>query len=345
MKIWRKLIKKTITTPEALAKVLDVNIEEIKKVHKKFPLRVDPYYLGLIQEKDDPIWKMVVPDIKELEGGGVKDSLSEEEQSPVPSIIHRYPDRVLFYTSYLCSANCRFCTRRHRVGDPRSIHAKGMEMGLEYIREHKEIRDVLLSGGDPLMMSDKRIEFLLNNISKIKHVEIIRIGSRVPVTLPHRITKKLCSILAKYSPIYFMTHFNHPREITREAKAACRRLSKTGTPLFNQTVLMKGINDDPEIMKELMHKLLQINVKPYYLYQMDLVKGTEHFRTSVQIGFDIIKKLRGHTSGLAIPHYIIDCPGGGGKVALDPPDNIHSFDEKKIKIKNYKGEIYSYPNS
>jgi lysine 2,3-aminomutase len=229
------------------------------------------------------------------------------------------------------------------VGDPTSIQSNGIEQGFEYIRNHSEIRDVIISGGDPLMMSDNMIEFILKNISTIQHVEIIRIGTRMPVTLPQRITTGLCEILKKYHPLYINTHFNHPIEITPESTKACAMLADAGIPLGNQSVLLRGVNDNPKVMKKLVQKLLTIRVRPYYIYQMDLVKGTDHFRTSVRAGLDIIESLRGHTSGLAVPHLVIDSPGGGGKITISQ-NPIIAFDENDIILKNYKGNLYSYPS-
>ena len=342
MEEWQNLVKETITIPEKLAQILDVDVEEIKRVHKEFPLRSNPYYLGLIEEKGDPIWKQVIPDIHEILGDGFEDPLAEEEQSPLPNLVHRYPDRVLFYVSYMCSIYCRFCTRKRKVGDPTSVSDKAIEMALEYIRQHNKVRDVIVSGGDPLMLADEKIESILRKLRAIEHVEIIRIGSRVPVTLPQRITPELYDMLKKYHPLYLNTHFNHPREITPESKKACEMLADAGISLGNQTVLLRGVNDDAAVMKKLMQKLLTIRVRPYYIYQADLVTGTEHFRTSFQKGLEIIDALRGHTSGLAVPHYVIDAPGGGGKIAIIP-DPVVSFDENEIVLKNYEGKIYRYP--
>ncbi len=363
MEEWKRLIRETIRNPEQLAEILDVDVEEMRRVHKEFPLRINPYYLSLIQKKGDPIWKQVIPDVHEIiaeqseaaNGGeaprsgrlfsfGVEDPLAEEEDSPVPNLVHRYPDRVLFYVNYMCPIYCRFCTRKRKVGDPRSIPRDGIELALNYIRQHTEVRDVIISGGDPLMLSDKKIESILSGLRAIEHVEIIRIGSRVPVALPQRITPELCEMMRKYHPFYLNTHFNHPREITPESKKACEMLADAGIPLGNQTVLLKGVNDDAAVMKNLVQKLLSIRVRPYYIYQADLVMGTDHFRTSVEKGLEIIDALRGHTSGLAVPHYVVDAPGGGGKIAIIP-NPIISFDENEIVLKNYEGNVYSYPST
>ncbi len=343
MEEWKRLVRDTVDTPEKLAAALDVDLEKMRKIHDEFPIRINPYYLSLIEEVGDPIWKQVVPDSRELMATGVEDPLHEEEDSDVPNVTHRYPDRVLFYVNYMCPIYCRFCTRKRKVGDPYSIPDDNAERGLQYLREHPEIRDVIISGGDPLMLSDRKIDYIVSGIRAIDHIEIIRIGSRVPVTLPQRITPELCSILKQHHPFYINTHFNHPREITSQAATACSLLADAGIPLGNQTVLLKGVNDDPETMCELMKKLLAIRVKPYYIYQADLVVGTDHFRTSIKQGLEIIAALRGHISGLGVPHYVVDAPGGGGKIAL-LPDPVVSFDDEEIKLKNYEGGIYSYPS-
>ena len=341
---WKRLVRDTVNTPEKLAAALDVDVEEVRKIHEEFPIRINPYYLSLIEEPGDPIWKQVIPDSREMVHTGVEDPLDEEHDSPVPNVTHRYPDRVLFYVNYMCPIYCRFCTRKRKVGDPHSIPDNNVETGLQYISEHPEIRDVIISGGDPLMLTDRKIDYIVGGLRAIKHIEIIRIGSRVPVTLPQRITPELCAIFKKHHPFYINTHFNHPREITPETTKACGMLADAGIPLGNQTVLLKGVNDNPEVMAELMKKLLTIRVKPYYLYQADLVVGTDHFRTSVKKGLEIISALRGHISGLGVPHYVIDAPGGGGKIAL-LPDPIVSFDDEEIKLRNYEGDVYSYPST
>ena len=344
MEEWKRLVRDTVDTPEKLAAALDVDLEKMRKIHEEFPIRINPYYLSLIEEVGDPIWKQVVPDSRELIATGVEDPLHEEEDSEVANVTHRYPDRVLFYVNYMCPIYCRFCTRKRKVGDPDSIPDDNTEKGLQYLREHREVRDVIISGGDPLMLTDRKINYIVGGIRSIEHIEIIRIGSRVPVTLPQRITPELCAILKKHHPFYINTHFNHPREITPETTKACGMLADAGIPLGNQAVLLKGVNDDPEIMVELMKKLLAIRVKPYYIYQADLVVGTDHFRTSIKKGLEIIAALRGHISGLGVPHYVVDAPGGGGKIAL-LPDPVVSFDDDEIRLRNYEGGVYSYPST
>lgn len=344
MEEWKRLVRDTVDTPEKLAAALDVDLEKMRKIHEEFPIRINPYYLSLIEEVGDPIWKQVVPDTKELIVTGVEDPLHEEEDSEVANVTHRYPDRVLFYVNYMCPIYCRFCTRKRKVGDPDSIPDDNTERGLQYLREHPEVRDVIISGGDPLMLTDRKIDYIVGGLRAINHIEIIRIGSRVPVTLPQRITPNLCAILKKHHPFYINTHFNHPREITPETTEACGMLADAGIPLGNQAVLLKGVNDDPDVMVELMKKLLAIRVKPYYIYQADLVVGTDHFRTSIKKGLEIIAALRGHISGLGVPHYVVDAPGGGGKIAL-LPDPVVSFDDDEIRLKNYEGGVYSYPST
>jgi lysine 2,3-aminomutase len=342
MEKWKWLVKESITRPEDLAAVLDVDVEEIKRVSDEFPLRITPYYLSLIREKGDPIWKQVIPDIQELSGEGCDDPLHEESDSPVTCITHRYPDRALFYVSATCALYCRFCTRKRKVSDPKSVSDQEIQNGIDYIKNHREIRDVIVSGGDPFMLSDEKIDSILGRLRALPHVQIVRIGTRVPVTLPQRITEQLCAILEKYHPLFINTHFNHPREITQESRRACGMLASAGIPLGNQSVLLRGVNDSPKVMKQLVHKLLTARVRPYYIYQADLVRGTEHFRTSIKKGLEIIRSLRGFTSGLAIPHYVIDAPGGGGKIALIPNPVIQETDDEII-LKNFEGNLYKYP--
>ncbi|MBE0557538.1 MAG: KamA family radical SAM protein, partial [Proteobacteria bacterium] len=302
------------------------------------------YYLSLIRYPGDPIWLQCIPDKVELEDQNApEDPLNEDADSPVPSITHRYPDRVLFLVTSQCSMYCRFCTRKRKVSDSSKINSKYIQDGLDYIASHPEVRDVVLSGGDPLMVTDYALERILAGLRAIPHVEIIRLGTKMPCVLPQRVTPKLCKMLKKYHPVYVNTHFNHPWECTPEAERACAMLADAGCPVGNQAVLMKGVNDDPEIMLELHRKLLKMRVRPYYIYQADLTKGTNHFRTPVRVGLEIMDKLRGHTSGLAIPYYVIDAPGGGGKIPLLPP-YVLGRSGNDIIVRNYKYEIFTYPD-
>lgn len=345
MEEWKVLLRDSVVTADRLKEEIGDSVESLREVIDAYPLMVNPYYLGLIKEYDDPIWKQSIPSIDELQEIGFDDPLSEEHDSPVDTIVHRYPDRALLYVFSTCSMICRFCTRKRKVGkDYKNISMAQILEGIDYIREHEEIRDVVISGGDPLMLDDEKLDAILTELRSIPHLEIIRIGSRMPVVLPHRITDKLCSVLKKHHPLYLNTHFNHPREVTPESRAACTKLANAGIPLGNQSVLLKGVNDSPQVMRELVQKLLQLRVKPYYIYQADLVKGTDHFRTSVEAGLEIIRSLRGHTSGMAVPHYVIDAPGGGGKIALMPEATIEHTDEK-ITIRNYEGEVFHYPSN
>jgi lysine 2,3-aminomutase len=284
-----------------------------------------------------------VPSIRELQDeDALEDPLNEDGDSPVPRLTHRYPDRVLLLITDRCPMYCRFCTRKRMVGRTSDITEKTIARGIEYIRSHPEIRDVLLSGGDPLMVSDEKLEHIISSLRAIPHIQIIRIGTKFPCVLPSRITENLCNMLKKYHPIFLNTHFNHPRELTPEAKAACERLANAGVPVGCQTVLMKGVNDDPEIIKELMHKLLMARVRPYYLYQADLTRGTNHFRARVEVGLRIIQALRGFTTGFGVPQFVIDAPGGGGKVPL-MPEYVVSMDEREVVLRNFEGKEYRYP--
>jgi len=341
---WRDLLAQSAVNTEDLGDTFDFDVGGIKEVIKKYPMRINPYYFSLIESKDDSIWKQCIPESRELtDPQGLEDPLHEDVDSPVLGLTHRYPDRVLLLVSNQCAMYCRFCTRKRNVGDPFKRITKDQIMrGINYIKEHKEVRDVVLSGGDPLLLKDSTIEWILKELRRIKHLEIIRIGTRVPCTLPQRITPELCEMLKKYHPLYINTHFNHPREITQAAKKACEMLANSGIPLGCQTVLLKGVNDSPEVMKELMHKLLQMRVKPYYIYQCDLTRGVNHFRTKVDAGLEVICALRGHTSGLAVPHYIIDAPGGGGKIPLLPEYVVEKGDGYII-LRNYEGKVFEYP--
>jgi lysine 2,3-aminomutase len=343
MEPWQQMIRDSIHTVDQLVEKFNLDRSVAKQLDGFFQARINPYYLSLIRHQGDPIWRQCVPDIEELDDidGFAADPLKEDEMSPVPNITHRYPDRALFLTTSQCGMYCRFCTRKRKVGNADKISMKDLESGFKYIEKHSEIRDVILSGGDPLMLTDVMLEKILKRLRAIPHLEIIRIGSKMPVVLPQRITPKLCEMIKKYHPVYINTHFNHPWEITEESAKACAMLTDAGCPVGNQSVLMKGVNDDPEVMKELLLKLLKIRVKPYYLFMADETKGTKHFKTSIQTGLDIIYKLRGNISGLAIPHLVIDAPGGGGKIPILPQYVLH-HDEDRIVLRNYKNDVYVY---
>lgn len=348
MERWQRLLQRSITTPQKLLSFFNLTSQEIKEIEKViqiYPMRINPYYLSLIKKKGDPIWLQAIPDKRELEDReGLDDPLAEEAQSPVPNLTHRYPDRVLFLVSNRCAMYCRFCLRKRKVGKKNLVITEDtVKAGLDYIRAHKEIKDVLVSGGDPLLLTEDELEPILKALKEIPHVEIIRIGTRVPCTLPQRVTLKLCRMLKKYHPIYINTHFNHPAEITPESAKACQRLVDAGIPVNCQTVLLKGVNDDPEVIKTLMRKLLCIRVRPYYLFQLDLVKGTTHFHTHIETGLEIIKNLRGFVSGLAVPHYAVDTPGGGGKVPL-LPNYVVKRDQKGWWLRNYEEKLFFYPD-
>ena len=342
MELWQQMIRDSIHTVDQLVEKFKLNKKIAEQLDEFFQARINPYYLSLIRYPGDPIWLQCVPDKVELEDlDGVEDPLHEDEMSPVPNITHRYPDRCLFLVTSQCGMYCRFCTRKRKVGDSGKISMKELESAFKYLKEHTEIRDIILSGGDPLMLTDYMLEKILHRLRQIPHIEIIRLGTKMPCVLPQRITPSLCSMLKKYHPIYVNTHFNHPWEITEESSRTCQMLIDAGCPVGNQAVLMKGVNDDPEIMKELMLKLLKMRVRPYYLFMADETKGTNHFRTSVEKGLEIMDKLRGHISGLGIPHFVIDAPGGGGKIPLLPKYVLHS-DEERIILRNYKNEIFVY---
>ena len=315
---------------------------DFKLVSSRYPVRLTDYYAALVKQPDDAIWKQCMPDLRELEDTSqCPDPLDESALSPVPGLIHRYPDRVVLLVSNRCPVYCRFCMRKRLVGSGDApIRAVELRAALQYIASHSEIHDVILSGGDPLMLDDESLQTVLTGLRAIPHVAIIRIGTRVPVTLPSRITPELCALLSTFHPLYINTHFNHPAEITTDSTAACSMLADAGIPLGNQTVLLKGINDSVETMRHLMSGLLAIRVRPYYLHQMDLVQGTAHFRTSVRTGLEIIKGLRGHISGLAVPHYVIDLPGGKGKVALLPDDV--EINGTTLLLRTYTGERVTY---
>ncbi len=343
---WRKDIRDSINDVETLERVLGVPANEVRDIVDRYPVRITPAVLKMIKEKGDPIWKQVVPTSQEGESDSAchsGDPLHEEKDSPVPNLVHRYPDRVLLFVTNQCPIYCRFCTRKRFVGSPGMLTPDELSQVVNYLSARTEVRDIILSGGDPLMVADVLLERILGALRAISHIEIIRFGTRVPGTLPSRITDAFCAMIKRYHPIYMNLHFNHPDEITPEVALACNKLADAGVPLGSQTVLLAGVNDDPTVMKRLMQKLLAIRVKPYYIYQADLVAGTHHFRTRVETGLKIITALRGHTSGMAVPHYVIDAPGGGGKVALLPRDVLWSISDKEVFVKNYEDKIISYP--
>jgi lysine 2,3-aminomutase len=345
MSDWQKIVHESVDTLDKLAERFGrdvIDVEGLKPAFDNFQMRITPAVLAQIQEVGDPMWQQYVPTTQELDIiDGVIDSLDEDGDSPVPNITHRYPDRALFLVSPVCASYCRFCTRRRKVGDPEKIPLNQYESAFEYIRNHPEIRDVIMSGGDPMMLSDRRLEYLFQRLREIPHVEIIRIGSRITSHLPERITPEFCEMVKKYHPVYMNTHFNHPSELTPAAIAALGRLADAGVPLGCQTVLLRGVNDDPSVMKELMQKLLKARVRPYYIYMADQVAGGEHFRTNVEKGLEIVKALRGWTSGLAVPHFVIDAPGGGGKVPL-LPEYVEEINDDEVIFRNYAGERYVY---
>ena len=344
MELWQRMVRESVHTVDQLVDKFNLDKKIAEDLDEFFQARINPYYLGLIRYPGDPIWLQCVPDKQELKDfEAEEDPLNEEAMSPVPNITHRYPDRALFLVTSQCGIYCRFCTRKRKVGDYGKISMKGLESAFKYLEEHKEIRDVILSGGDPLMLTDAMLEKILKRLREISHIEIIRLGTRMPVVLPHRITQKLCNILKKYHPIYVNTHFNHPWEITDESSKACMMLADAGVPVGNQMVVMKNINDNPDTVKELMQKLLKIRVRPYYMYMADETKGANHFRASVETGLKIVEALRGHTSGLAVPHFVIDAPGGGGKIPLLPNYVLHQ-DEEQVILRNFNNKVYSYKN-
>ncbi|MCC6740711.1 MAG: KamA family radical SAM protein [Planctomycetia bacterium] len=316
-----------------------------KKVDDVFQLRVNKYWLDLMKSKGSPehLMKQVAPDERELEDQfGFDDPLAEEKMSPVPGLVHRYPDRVLFYVAHQCAFYCRYCTRKRKVSDPESISKEQLKRAYDYIRAHPEIRDVVLSGGDPLMLKDDPLVDIVSNLRAIPHVEVIRIGTRIPSALPQRITDELLGRLKKFHPIWMMVHFDHPDELTQEAVSCLNRMADAGFPMMNQTVLLKDVNDNVEALAKLFKGLLAARCRPYYLYQADITKGTNHFRTTVEKGLEIMRGLRGWISGIAIPHYVIDAPGGGGKIPM-VPNYVEKWADGKLVLRNFKGTVHEYP--
>lgn len=315
----------------------------------RLAMAITPHFFNLISADDPecPIRRQVIPRIEETldDPGEMADPCGEDAHMPVPGLVHRYPDRVLFLVTDRCASYCRYCTRSRVVSGvgEQELHTE-FEAAFRYLERHTEVRDVLLSGGDPLLFSDARLEAILSRLRAIPHIEFLRIGSRVPIFLPQRITPGLCAMLRRHHPLFLSVHTNHPRELTTEVRDALGLLADAGIPLGNQAVLLRGVNDDPAIMKSLMHKLLMCRVRPYYLYQCDLIKGSSHLRTSVSRGLDIIEALRGHTTGYAVPQFVMDAPGGGGKVPLNP-DYLLMKDEQRTLVRNYEGKVFEYPEA
>ena len=347
---WRWQLRHRITTLEQLKEILELTPEEIEGIkHSKgrLALAVTPYFASLMDTVNPscPIRRQAIPRVEELHlsKNDMVDPLGEDRNSPVPGLVHRYPDRVLLLVTDQCATYCRYCTRRRLVGsNERPITQGNFEEVLKYLKSHKKVRDVLLSGGDPLLLENERLEEILSRLRAIPHIELLRIGTRVPVTLPQRVTVGLVRMLKKFHPLMISIHFTHPKEITDAVKRACNELADGGIPLGSQTVLLKGINDKPYIMKKLVQELLKIRVRPYYIYQCDLATGTEHFRTSVATGIQIIEKLRGHTTGYAVPTYVVDAPGGGGKIPVEPVYLV-SRGKGKVVLRNYEGKVFEYP--
>jgi len=346
---WKWQLRNAYTSIDDLKKIMKLSEKEIMAISNlkgRLPLRITPYFASLIYntKTSHPLRRNVIPVVEELieTKSEQSDPLHEKSFSPVKGIVHRYPDRVLFTVTQVCSNYCRYCTRSHSVGRLDKLGKQDFEKAFNYIASHKEVRDVLISGGDPLTLTDEILDYILSNIRAIEHVEMIRIGTRIPVVLPQRITDNLINTLRKYHPVYLSLHFSHPSEITDECAKACIKLADGGFPLGSQTVLLKGINDNVPVMKELMHKLLKIRVRPYYLYQCDLIPGSGHFRTTVKKGLEIIKGLRGFTSGYAVPTFVVDAPGGGGKIPL-LPNYVVEHNEERIVLRNYKGLLCEYP--
>jgi len=346
---WRWQIRNRIRTFEQISKFMTLTPNEekgVKGAGDKLTMSIPPYFAALIDPKDTgcPIRLQSVPQAFEFETAPeeMRDPCGEDKDSAVHGLVHRYPDRVLFLVNEMCAMYCRYCTRSRMVGDGNhTLNIATYDAALGYIRAHKEIRDVLISGGDPLTLGDRMLEYIISSVKAIPHVEFVRIGTRIPVTLPQRVTPELLAMFKKYSPIWMSIHFNHAREITARVKHACNMIADAGIPMGSQTVLLKGVNDDPVVMKKLMHELLKIRVRPYYIYQCDPIIGSRHFRTSVATGINIMQNLRGHTTGYAVPTYVIDGPGGGGKIPIGP-EYIVSKDNGRYVLKNFAGEIYTY---
>jgi len=349
-KDWRWQMKNRLTKREHIEKLLSLSEEESKGFEiaaGKLLVSVTPHFFNLIDSVDPncPIRKQVIPSFLESVTSPLEssDPVGEEGSMPVPGIVHRYPDRILFLVTDRCASYCRYCTRSRLVSNASGYGFRpNFRECIDYIRSNKSIRDVLISGGDPLLLSDEKLDALLSSLAQIEHVEFVRIGSRIPVFMPQRITESLLSSLRRHHNLWMSIHVNHPKECTLELKDACSKIVKTGIPLGNQSVLLKGINDDLQTMRSLIHRLMMMKVRPYYLYQCDLVSGSSHLRTDVKKGVEIIEQLRGHTTGYSIPQFVIDAPGGGGKIPINP-NYVKQENKERIEMKNFEGEIFSYP--
>ena len=347
---WKWQLKNRITKLEQLEERMTLTADERAGclfAKDKLAMAITPYFFNLVDRNDPdcPIRRQVIPRAGEMRTAPEEmlDPVGEDNTKPVEGIVHRYPDRVLFLVTDRCAAYCRYCTRSRLVSNAQdyNFHPE-FESGLEYIRNHPEIRDVLLSGGDPLLLSDRKLDHLLGELRKIPHVEFIRIGSRIPVFLPQRITPELCEIFKKHGPIWLSIHVNHPKECTHTLRDACEQLTYAGVPIGNQSVLLRKVNDEPEVMQSLIHRLLMMRVRPYYLYQCDLITGSAHLRADPRKGIEIIQSLRGHTTGYAIPQFVIDAPGGGGKIPINP-EYIKEITDEAIVMRNFSGDEYRYP--
>jgi lysine 2,3-aminomutase len=345
---YRWHLKNSINSLEQLEQVINLTAEEREgflATRSEFAMSITPYLTALMDADDPhcPVRMQFVPHLSEAGGLGVTDSLGEDAHRVAPGLVHRYPDRVLFLVNNMCASYCRFCTRKRLTGLDNEVLPKvEIEQTLAYLREHTEVRDVLISGGDPLTMSDRNLEYVVSRLREIPSIEIIRIGTKMPMFLPMRVTDDLVKMLSKYHPVWMNTHFNHPKELTSEARAAIARIVNAGIPLGNQSVLLRGVNSSSRIMKELMHELVKNRVRPYYIYQCDLEDGLEHFRTPVEKGVEIMEELRGWTTGFAVPTYVIDAPGGGGKIPI-APNYLLAMGESRVTIRNFEGASFSYP--
>lgn len=347
---WRWQLKNRLTSLAQIEPLLQLTPQETAGIQlsgHKLATGITPYFFNLVEtaNPEGPIRRQVIPRIEEMNTASweMSDPCGEDSHSPVPGLVHRYPDRVLLLVTDRCASYCRYCTRSRLVsgaGD-HDFHPN-IEGALDYIRRHAEVRDVLISGGDPLLLSDEKLDWLLGRLRAIEHVEFLRIGSRIPVFLPQRITPELCAVLRRHHPLWMSIHTNHPRECTLEMRDACARLSDAGIPLGNQSVLLRHVNDTPDVMKALLHKLLMMRVRPYYIYQCDLIAGSAHLRSSIARGLEVMESLRGHTTGYAVPQYVIDAPGGGGKVPVNPEYVIYR-DHERVVIRNYEGKVFEYP--